>query len=191
MRLLIMGPPGSGKGTQAVHIARELAIPAISTGDIFRANVAEGTKLGRIAREYMDAGEYVPDHVTNAMVTGRLAEPDCLSGFLLDGFPRTLDQAEELERILGRTGDALDAVVELVVDREVLLERLLERARVQGRTDDTAEVIRRRQELYQEQTAPLTTYYAERGLLRHVDGDAAVSEVGLRFFAALSEVAQR
>jgi adenylate kinase len=190
MRLLIMGPPGSGKGTQAVHIAHAHQIPAISTGDIFRSNVAAGTPMGRIAREYMDAGEYVPSRVTNAMVSDRVADPDCASGFLLDGYPRTLEQVEELDRILGRTGDSLDAVIELVVDPAVLLGRLLERARSQGRADDTAEVIRRRQELYQEQTAPLTSYYAERGLLRIVDGDAEVDEVSLRVSRALSAEAR-
>lgn len=189
MRLLIMGPPGSGKGTQAVHLADHLAVPAISTGDIFRANVAAQTPLGRVAREYMDAGEYVPDHVTNAMVRDRLAEPDCASGFLLDGYPRTLDQVGELDDVLVRAGTALDAVLELVVDREVLLGRLLERARLQGRTDDTAEVITRRQELYEEQTAPLTRTYAERGLLRVVDGDGEIATVTARVLGALSDLA--
>jgi adenylate kinase len=185
-----MGPPGSGKGTQAVHIARDLAIPAISTGDIFRANVAAQTELGRVAREYMDAGEYVPDQVTNAMVRNRLAEPDCASGFLLDGYPRTVEQVEELELFLGRAGTALDAVIELVVDRDVLLGRLLERARLQGRADDTAEVISRRQELYDEQTAPLTSYYRERGLLRVVDGDADIAVVAARVTGALTDAAR-
>jgi len=184
-----MGPPGSGKGTQAVHLARDFAIPAISTGDIFRANVAAQTDLGRVAREYMDAGEYVPDHVTNAMVADRLAHPDCASGFLLDGYPRTLDQVAVLDQILGSSGDELDVVVELVVDHDVLLRRLLERARVQGRADDTAEVIGRRQEVYDEQTAPLTRFYSERGLLRVVDGDADVETVAARISSALASAA--
>ena len=187
MRLLIMGPPGSGKGTQAVRIADQLGIPAISTGDIFRTNVARATPLGRVAREYMDAGEYVPDQVTIAMVRDRLGDPDCMSGFLLDGYPRTLQQVEELDRILADAGTALDAAVELVVDDESLLERLLLRARSEGRADDTAEVIRRRQELYTEQTAPLTTRYDERGLLRLIDGDGPVELVAQRIATLLLE----
>jgi len=187
MRLLIMGPPGSGKGTQAVRTADQLGIPTISTGDIFRSNVARATPLGRIAREYMDAGEYVPDQVTNAMVRDRLAEADCASGFLLDGYPRTLQQVDELDAILADADTALDAVVELVVDHEVLLERLLLRARSEGRADDTAEVIRRRQEVYVEQTAPLTTRYDERGLLRTVDGEGPVEHVARRISAVLLE----
>lgn len=180
MRLLIMGPPGSGKGTQAVHLARRFEIPAISTGDIFRTNVAQGTPLGRIAREYMDAGEYVPDQVTNEMVRDRLGQADCGQGFLLDGYPRTLQQVDELDAILAAHGTGLDAVVELVVDAEVLVDRLLLRARDQGRADDTAEVIRRRQEVFEQQTAPLTTQYAERGLLHVIDGDGPVDLVTAR-----------
>jgi len=191
MRLLIMGPPGSGKGTQAVHLARRFEIPAISTGDIFRTNVAQGTPLGRIAREYMDAGEYVPDQVTNQMVRDRLGEADCGQGFLLDGYPRTLQQVDELDAVLQSHGTGLDAVVELVVDADVLVDRLLLRARDQGRTDDTAEVIRRRQELFEEQTAPLTARYAERGLLHVIDGDGPVdlvtTRVTDRLTAALSQ----
>lgn len=191
MRLLIMGPPGSGKGTQAVHLAARFAVPAISTGDIFRTNVAQGTPMGRIAREYMDAGEYVPDQVTNEMVRDRLSQTDCGQGFLLDGYPRTLQQVDELDTILEANGTGLDAVVELVVDADVLIDRLLLRARDQGRTDDTAEVIRRRQELFEQQTAPLTARYAERGLLHVVDGDGPVDlvtgRVTERLTAALSQ----
>lgn len=187
MRLLIMGPPGSGKGTQAVHIAHQVRVPAISTGDIFRANVAEVTPLGRVAREYMEAGEYVPDQVTNAMVRDRLAQSDCGSGFLLDGYPRTLDQVDELDNILAQTSTALDTVIELVVDQEVLIDRLLRRASSQGRADDTAEVIRRRQELYTEQTAPLTSRYNERGILHMIDGDRPVELVSRRIAAVLAD----
>lgn len=188
MRLLIMGPPGSGKGTQAVHLAARFAIPAISTGDIFRTNVAQGTPMGRIAREYMDAGEYVPDQVTNEMVRDRLGQTDCGQGFLLDGYPRTLQQVDELDTILEANGTGLDAVVELVVDADVLIDRLLLRARDQGRTDDTAEVIRRRQELFEQQTAPLTARYAERGLLHVVDGDGPVDLVTSRVTDRLTAV---
>lgn len=192
MRLLIMGPPGSGKGTQAVHLARRHQVPAISTGDIFRANVAASTPLGRIAREYLEAGEYVPDQVTNAMVRDRLAEDDCGSGFLLDGYPRTLQQVDELDQILAATGDHLDAVIELVVDPEMLLDRLLSRARSEGRVDDTADVIRRRQEVYDEQTAPVTGHYAARDLLHPIDGNGDVDLVTERITdVLLSETSRR
>jgi adenylate kinase len=191
MRMLIMGPPGSGKGTQAVHIAGVFQIPAISTGDIFRSNVAKATPMGRIAREYMDAGEYVPELVTNAMVRDRLAQPDCESGFLLDGYPRTLQQVDELDDVLARTGASLDAVIELVVNQDVLADRLLKRAQSQGRTDDTAEVIRRRQEVYNDQTAPLTTRYSERRILHMVDGDGAVELVTARVTGVLTEALAR
>jgi adenylate kinase len=180
MRLLIMGPPGSGKGTQAVHLAARFDVPAISTGDIFRSNVAQGTAMGRIAREYMDAGEYVPDQVTNQMVRDRLGEDDCDQGFLLDGYPRTLQQVDELDAILDAAGTGLDAVVELVVAQDLLVDRLLLRAQAEGRADDTAEVIRRRQQLFDEQTAPLTARYAARGILHVVDGDGQIEVVTAR-----------
>jgi len=185
MRLLIMGPPGSGKGTQAAHIAGRFAIPAISTGDIFRANVADETPLGRIAREYMDAGEYVPDNVTNAMVRDRIALPDCEPGFLLDGYPRTLDQVHQLDSFLAGSGNELDAVVRLDVDEDVLVERLLLRARAEGRPDDNAAVIRRRQEVYQEQTAALSAEYSRRGILHAIDGDGPVDLVSARIWCVL------
>lgn len=187
MRLLLMGPPGSGKGTQAVHIAHQFQVPAISTGDIFRSNVAEATPLGRVAREYMDAGEYVPDQVTNAMVRDRLAQAECESGFLLDGYPRTLQQVDELDKILAEAGNTLQAVVELAVDQDVLVRRLLLRARSKGRADDTVDVIRHRHEVYNEQTAPLTTRYSERGLLHTVDGDGPIESIARRISEALVE----
>src|SRR5690348_3960808 len=170
MRIVLMGPPGAGKGTQAKVIAERLGIPAISTGDIFRANVSAETALGKTAKRYMDAGEYVPDEVTNAMVRGRLAEQDALKGFLLDGYPRTLDQVTELDGMLTDLQETLEAVVVLRVEPEELVQRLLQRAQTEGREDDTEDVIRRRQEVYAEQTAPLLGVYAERGLLVEVDG---------------------
>ncbi len=185
MRLILMGPPGAGKGTQAKVIAGRLGIPAISTGDIFRANVAQGTPLGVEAKRYMDAGEYVPDEVTNAMVRGRIAEPDAQGGFLLDGYPRTVAQVEELDSMLSDGGQAIDAVVVLTVDQEELVARLMKRAETEGRTDDTEDVIRRRQEVYAEQTAPLLEVYASRGLLVEVDGMGAVDQVTARVFDAL------
>lgn len=185
MRLLIMGPPGAGKGTQAAFIADHFSIPAISTGDIFRANVSQGTPLGVEAKKYMDAGEYVPDEVTNRMVRDRIDQPDAEPGFLLDGYPRTLAQVEELDGMIAYTGHRLDAVVVLTVDQEEIVQRLLQRAQTEGRADDTEDVIRRRQEVYAEQTAPLIDVYRQRGILVEVDGLGEVSEVTQRIFAAL------
>jgi adenylate kinase len=188
MRLILMGPPGAGKGTQAKVVADHFGIPAISTGDIFRANVSEGTDLGRKAQEYMDAGEYVPDEVTNLMVRNRIDEPDAEPGFLLDGYPRTLAQVEELDSMIKFTGHELDAVVVLTVEREELVQRLIKRAETDGRSDDTEEVIRRRQEVYAEQTEPLIDVYRDRNLLIEVDGMGEVDEVTKRIFAALEGV---
>jgi adenylate kinase len=188
MRLILMGPPGAGKGTQATVISERLGVPAISTGDIFRANVSEGTPLGLEAKRYMDAGDYVPDSVTNGMVRDRLAEADAAGGFLLDGYPRTVAQVEELDAMLAAAGASLDAVVVLTVDDEELVQRLLHRARTEGRSDDTEEVIRHRQEVYNEQTAPLIAVYADRGLLVEVDGMGPVDEVSERILSALDKV---
>ena len=185
-----MGPPGAGKGTQAKFIAEHFAIPAISTGDIFRANVSGGTPLGLKAKTFMDAGEYVPDEVTNEMVRARIQEADADSGFLLDGYPRTLAQVEELDSMIKSTGHALDAVVVLTVDQDEVVERLLQRAQTDGRADDTAEVIRRRQEIYGEETAPLIDVYRDRGLLVEVDGMGEVGDVTQRVFDALDDVPQ-
>jgi adenylate kinase len=185
MRLIIMGPPGAGKGTQAKFIAEHFKIPAISTGDIFRANVSEGTELGLEAKRYMDAGEYVPDEVTNLMVRNRIDEPDAEGGFLLDGYPRTLAQVEELDGMIKFTGHRLDAVVCLTVDQDEIVSRLLQRAQVEGRADDTEDVIRRRQEIYLEQTEPLIEVYSKRGIVVEVDGMGEVDEVTSRIFEAL------
>ncbi|KRA38388.1 MULTISPECIES: adenylate kinase [unclassified Nocardioides] len=186
MRLIIMGPPGAGKGTQARYIAERHGIPAISTGDIFRANVADATLLGLRAQAYMDAGEYVPDEITNAMVRDRLQAADCHDGFLLDGYPRTLDQVAELDRVLARLDARLDGVLLLSADPEELVERLLGRARTEGRADDTESVIRRRLAVYEEQTTPLVAAYEERRLLVAVDGLGLVSEVTDRLQAAVA-----
>ena len=184
MRLLIMGPPGAGKGTQATIICQRLGIPHISTGDIFRANLAQGTALGVEAKKYMDAGEYVPDSVTNNMVRERLKEADAKEGFLLDGYPRTVAQVAELDGMLGST--PLDKVVELTADTDEVVRRLLIRAQEQGRADDTEEVIRRRLEVYEEQTAPLTALYRDRGNLVKVDGLGDVNDVTSRIFTAIN-----
>jgi len=188
MRLIIMGPPGAGKGTQAKFIADHFEIPAISTGDIFRANVSQGTPLGLEAKRYMDAGEYVPDEVTNRMVRNRIDEPDAGHGFLLDGYPRTLSQVEELDGMIQFTGHHLDAVVCLTVDQDEIVARLLQRAQVEGRADDTEEVIRRRQEVYLEQTDPLIAVYKARGLVHEIDGMGEVDDVTKRIFSALDVV---
>ena len=183
-----MGPPGAGKGTQAKFVAEHCGVPAISTGDIFRANVSQGTPLGVEAKKYMDAGEYVPDEVTNLMVRNRIDEPDAAPGFLLDGYPRTLAQVEELDGMIQHTGHQLDAVIVLTVDSEEVVQRLLQRAQIEGRADDTEEVIRRRQELYVEETAPLIEVYKQRGIVHEVDGLGEVEDVTKRIFEALSSV---
>ena len=190
MRVIIMGPPGAGKGTQATFVAEHFGIPAISTGDIFRANVAEGSPLGVEAKRYMDAGDYVPDEVTNKMVRNRIGETDAAPGFLLDGYPRTLAQVEELDAMVDATGHRLDAAVVLTVDAEEIVQRLLQRAEVEGRADDTEDVIRRRQEIYREQTEPLIDVYRDRGILIEVDGMGEVDEVTKRIFEALDVVSE-
>jgi len=184
MRLLIMGPPGAGKGTQATQIAATFGIAHISTGDLFRANLAEGTALGLEAKKYMDAGEYVPDSVTNDMVRDRLSHADAQAGFLLDGYPRTVDQVAQLDEMLG--DQRLDKVLVLTADTDEVVGRLLNRAQDQGRADDTEEVIRRRLEVYAEQTAPLIDLYSSRGILVSVDGLGTIDEVAARIHAVLN-----
>ena len=184
-RLLLIGPPGAGKGTQAARLAEAYGIPAISTGDIFRENAKNETELGREAKAFMDRGEYVPDSLTNALVRDRLSQADAKNGFLLDGYPRTADQVAELDDILADQGNALDAVVLITADTDEVVRRLLNRALEQGRADDTEEVIRRRMEVYVEQTAPLIEVYSSRNLVREVDGLGAVEEVTERILSAL------
>jgi len=185
MRLLIMGPPGAGKGTQAKRIAQHYGIPAISTGDIFRANVANQTPLGLEVKRIMAAGGYVSDDITNAIVADRLSEPDVEPGFLLDGYPRTLGQVAALEAVLSAQGQALDAVISLQADVEEVVGRLKRRAEIEGREDDTEGAIRVRQEVYRAETSPLLSVFTERGMLVEVDGLGAVAEVSDRIFAAL------
>ena len=185
IRLLLIGAPGAGKGTQAEKLAEAFEIPAISTGDIFRHNVKNETELGKQAKAFMDRGEYVPDSLTNALVRDRLSQADAVEGFLLDGYPRTADQVEELDDILASQGKQLDVVVQLTADTDEVVRRLLNRAIEQGRADDTEDVIRRRLEVYAEQTAPLTDVYAGRGLLVTVDGLGEVAEVTGRILEAL------
>ena len=185
MRMLLIGPPGAGKGTQAVRVAEAYGIPAISTGDIFRANVTEGTPLGLQAKEYMDRGAYVPDDLTNALVLDRLSEDDTASGFLLDGFPRTLAQVYTLDDCLRSLDSELDVVVQLKIEGDEIVQRLLRRAEDQGRSDDTEDVIRKRLAVYQEQTHPLAQVYSDRGVLVSVDAIGSVEDVTQRIFDSL------
>lgn len=180
MRLVLVGPPGAGKGTQAVRLAESLRVPHISTGDLFRANLQAETPLGMAAKEFMDAGELVSDKVTVGMVAERLSDDDVASrGFILDGFPRTRSQAEALEELLAAEDQGLDAVVALEVPDDVVVRRLLGR----GRADDTETVIRRRQEVYRSETAPLLEFYADR--LVTVDAVGSVEEITERVLDAL------
>jgi adenylate kinase len=186
-RLLLIGPPGAGKGTQAVKLAETFGIPPISTGDIFRENVKNETELGKQAKAFMDRGEYVPDSLTNALVRDRLTWDDAGNGFLLDGYPRTEDQVNELDEILKDAGQSLNAVVLITADTDEVVRRLLNRAQEQGRADDTEDVIRRRLEVYAEQTAPLINIYSHRNLVAEVDGLGAVDEVTGRILSALAD----
>jgi len=185
-RFLLIGPPGAGKGTQAALLAQAYGIPAVSTGDIFRANVKNETELGVLAKSFMDKGEYVPDSLTNDLVRDRLAQADVSRGFLLDGYPRTKDQVLELDVILSSHNTGLDAVILLASDPEELIRRLLNRAQEQGRADDTEEVIRHRQNVYLEQTQPLIEIYSSRGLVVEIDGIGQVGEVTERILNALT-----
>jgi adenylate kinase len=185
MRIVLLGPPGAGKGTQAARIACRFGAPHIATGDIFRANVAEGTELGRAAQEYMDRGDLVPDEVVIAMVIERLAEDDCAGGFVLDGFPRTVTQAEALDRQLVDLGAPLHAVLYFEAAEEELLRRLAGRAAAQHRADDAEQTIRHRLEVFAIKTRPLIDYYRHRRLLTMVDGVGRVEEVGSRILGGL------
>jgi len=185
MRLLIMGPPGAGKGTQSLRIAEKCSIPAISTGDIFRANINDQTELGRQVEQILASGGYVPDEVTNEIVKDRLGWDDASNGFLLDGYPRTTGQVDFLDAVLASTGHPLDGVLELTVDEDAVVGRLMRRARVEDRVDDSEEVIRERQAIYRAQTHPLLDLYEQHGVLVKVDGMGEVDEVTARLLAAI------
>jgi adenylate kinase len=180
-RVVLVGPPGAGKGTQATTLSDKLGVPHISTGDLFRAHIGEETELGHSVKRYLDAGQLVPDEVTNELVCERLAEPDAQAGFVLDGFPRNVSQADLLKKILAETDDSLDAVIEIAVDEAHLIERLLAR----GRADDTEDVIRHRQGVYRSETAPLLDYYED--ILLTVDGVGDMDEVTGRILGALRD----
>jgi adenylate kinase len=185
LRLVVLGPPGAGKGTQAVKLAEQFACADVATGDIFRANVAEGTELGRAAQEYMDRGDLVPDEVVIAMVMDRLADGDCQAGFVLDGFPRTVNQAEALDRRLAEQGTPLEAALSFDVTEDELLRRLAGRAAAQHRADDAEQTIRHRLEVFADKTRPLIDYYRHRRLLTMVDGVGRVEEVTGRILTGL------
>lgn len=186
MRLIILGPPGAGKGTQASRIAEHFGIPAISTGDIFRANIRNETELGLQVKSILAAGGYVSDDITNAIVESRLDESDCEPGFLLDGFPRTMPQVVALDAMLAKGDRPLERVLELVVPDDSVVARLLKRAQIEGRADDTEEVIRERMAIYHRETRPLSEAYADRGLLVEVDGQGDVDDVTERIISALT-----
>jgi adenylate kinase len=185
LRLVVLGPPGAGKGTQAVRIAEQFSCADIATGDIFRANVAEGTELGRIAQEYLDSGDLVPDEVVIAMVTERLVEPDCEGGFVLDGFPRTVAQAEALDSRLAMLSTPLHAALNFEITEDELLRRLAGRAAELHRSDDSEQTIRHRLEVFAIKTRPLIDYYAHRGLLVKVDAIGPIEVVTKRILAAI------
>jgi len=175
--VVFLGPPGSGKGTQAARLAQRAKIPQISTGDMLRQAVADGTELGRKARAIMDAGELVSDDIIVAMIEARISAPDCRDGFILDGFPRTAAQAEALERMLASRGLKVDAVLNLQVDEDELAQRMAGRARQEGRSDDNPETIRERLRVYREKTAPLVDWYSKKDTISSIDGMGSIEEI--------------
>jgi adenylate kinase len=188
MRLVLLGPPGAGKGTQAVRLAKDFSCAVVSTGDIFREHVAEGTPLGRTAQEYMDSGDLVPDEVVISMVMERIAEDDCAKGFVLDGFPRTVAQAEALDRGLESAGTPLSAALDFEIDEEELFRRLAGRSATLHRSDDTEQTIRHRLEVFAKKTRPLVDHYERRGLLVRVDSIGPVDEVTGRILRDLERL---
>lgn len=186
MRLVLLGPPGVGKGTQAKVVSERLGLTTISTGQIFRSNIAQGTELGRLADNYISQGHFVPDSVTNQMIAARLGAPDVADGFLLDGYPRNLEQVHFLRDLLASQGVGLDAVVDLSAPEEVLVKHMAHRAKVENRSDDSPEVFAERLHEYHRKTEPVSTYYADQDLLEVVDGVGTIEEVTERILAVLS-----
>ncbi|WP_456284755.1 adenylate kinase [Microbacterium sp. JZ101] len=184
-RLLIVGPQGSGKGTQGVLVAEAFGIPVVSTGDIFRANIKQGTELGLKVKAITDAGDLVPDEVTSEIVRDRLSQDDAQGGFLLDGYPRNTTQVGHLDAFLAERGESLDAVILLDVPRDESIARIAKRAEEQGRSDDTEEAIAKRLDIYESETAPIVDVYAERGIVDRIDGVGTLDEITARIFAAL------
>jgi adenylate kinase len=187
--IVLMGAPGAGKGTQAKMLEKNLGLPQVATGDLFRHNLKNQTELGQLAQSYMDRGELVPDSVTIEMVRDRLSQPDCDGGAILDGFPRTLSQAEALNDLLGEMDGRISVVPHIHVDQDVLVDRLLKRAEIEGRADDNEETIRTRMKVYQEQTAPLLNYYQDKGLLVEVNGEQSIDEVQQDLLLVVQEAA--
>ncbi len=185
MRLVLLGPPGSGKGTQATLLKERLNIAHISTGDLLRAAVAAGTPLGKIAKATMDAGELVSDELVLELLEERLNAPDVANGYILDGYPRNLAQAQALDELLDRLQQRIDRALALRVDEDQIVERLAERASQQGRTDDSEEVVRHRMRVYEEQTAPVANHYANKGLLTEIDGMGSIETINQRLVDAL------
>jgi adenylate kinase len=186
-RILLLGAPGAGKGTQAERLVEEFGIPQISTGDMLRTAVAEGTDIGREAKSYMDRGDLVPDSVVIGVAEERLSKDDAAAGFILDGFPRTAAQAQALDEMLDRIGSKLERCVALVIDEEAVVKRLLKRAEIEGRSDDNEGTIRNRMSVYHESTKPLIEYYGERGLLAEVDGMGSIDDITERIREALGD----
>lgn len=185
MRIVLLGPPGSGKGTQAALLCERLGIAHISTGVLLREAVERATELGKKAKKFMDAGELVPDDLMLGLIEERLGQPDIENGFILDGYPRNLAQAEALDDVLERIGQPIDVAVLVTANEGEIVDRLSKRAIEEGRSDDTEDVIRNRLRVYSEQTAPVASHYAERGQLREVDGMGSVGEVNRRILSAL------
>jgi adenylate kinase len=186
MRIVLLGPPGSGKGTQAALLKDRINVPHISTGDLLRSAVAEGTDLGRQAQSFMDRGELVPDELMLGLIEERLGSEDVAPGFILDGYPRNLAQARALDEVLERIGQPAEKALELVVDEEQIVQRLARRAEEEGRSDDSEAVVRNRLAVYREQTAPVSDYYRERGLLEQIDGIGSIEEINRRLAEALT-----
>lgn len=188
--IVLMGAPGAGKGTQAKLLEQKLSLPQVATGDLFRANLKNKTELGKLAKTYMDKGELVPDEVTVAMVKDRISQPDCEKGAILDGFPRTVAQANALNNLLAEFDSTIALVPHIYVDPDILVARLLKRAEIEGRTDDNEETIRTRMRVYREETAPLLEYYDQRNLLAEVDGDRSIEAVQADLLAKVREAAE-